>query len=258
MDFDFSPVDSVDKVPEQFRSLYSQNPSDDGKFTIDPNFKPVADALLGFNKSNKQLRQELKTKAVDLSPLAEFGDSPAAIAEAVKAAVESAGANKNQDVNKAVEAAKAAMAQANAKELEKHTQRNQALQNQLYGLMVENSATAAVAELKGVPELLMPFIKQQVKVQEEDGQFKVLVVDGQGETRYGATGSPMTIKELVAEMKGNERFGRLFESEQQGGGGMPPNGGRRPPQQQGRELSANEKIAQGLNKGQYKARGGRA
>ena len=257
MDFDFSPVDSVDKVPEQFRPLYAREPADDGKFAVDPNFKPVAEALLGFDKSNKQLRQEIKTKAVDLSPLAEYGESPAEIAEAVKAAVEAAGSHKDQDVNKAVESAKAAMAQANAKEIEKHNQRNQALQNQLYGLMVENSATAAVAELKGVPELLMPFIKQQVKVQEEDGQFRVFVVDEQGETRYGATGSPMTIRELVAEMKGNERFGRLFESDQPGGGGMPPNGGRRPPTSPGRELSANEKIARGLTRGQYKARGGR-
>lgn len=258
MEFDFTPVEDVNKVPEQFRPLYAQKPGDDGKFTVDPNFKSVAEAINGFNKSNKQLRTELKTKVVDLSPLAEFGDNPASIAEAVKAAVEAAGANKNNDVTKAVEAAKSAMAQANAKEIEKHTQRSQALQNQLYSLMVENAATTAVAELKGIPELLMPFIKQQVKVAEESGQFKVSVVDAQGETRYGATGSPMTIKELVAEMKGNERYGRLFESEHQnGGGGMNPGGGKQPPRQSGRELTSTEKIAAGLGKGQYKGRAAR-
>lgn len=249
MEFDFSPVESIDKVPEQFRPLYATAAGDDGKFAVNPSFKSVAEALNGFNKTTKQLRAELKTKAVDLSPLSEFGDNPAAIAEAVKAAVAEAGANKNQDVNKAVEAAKAAMAQANAKELEKHGQRSQALQSQLYSLMVENAATAAVAELKGVPELLMPFVKQQVKVAEEDGQFKVMVVDSAGETRYGATGSPMTIKELVAEMKANERFGRLFESEHQnGGGGMPPGGGRQTPRVPGKVLTATEKIAAGLKR----------
>lgn len=249
MEFDFSPVESLDKVPEQFRPLYDSKPGEDGKLGVNPTLKSVADALNGFNKTAKQLRAELKTKAVDLSPLAEFGDNPATIAEAVKKAVTEAGANKNQDVTKAVEAAKAAMAQANAKELEKHGQRSQALQGQLYSLMVENAATAAVAELKGVPELLMPFIKQQVRVAEENGQFKVVVIDGAGETRYGATGSPMSIKELVTEMKANERFGRLFESEHQnGGGGMPPGGGKQAPRVPGKQLTAVEKIAAGLKR----------
>ena len=45
------------------------------------------------------------------------------------------------------------------------------------GLLVENEATAAVAEAKGIPDLLLPFIRDQVKVVEEDGEFKVFVVD---------------------------------------------------------------------------------
>ena len=140
------------------------------------------------------------------------------------------------------------MIEANKKELEKRDQRNQALQNQLYGLLVENSAVAAVAELKGVPELLLPFIKTQVKVAEENGEFKVQVLDGQGEVRYGATGSPMTIKELVQEMKAQEKYGRLFESEAPAGpGGKPPGSGRSTPvRPSGKELTSAEKIAQGL------------
>ena len=76
----------------------------------------------------------------------------------------------------------------------------------MYGLLVENNATNAVVDAKGVPELLMPFIKGQVKVIEEDGSFNVYVVDPQGDRRYsGITGQPMNIKELVMEMKANEK-----------------------------------------------------
>lgn len=257
MDFDFTPVESLDKVPEQFRPLYSDQPGDDGKLGVNPAYSKIAEAINGFNRSNKQLRNELKTKAVDLSPLAEFGDNPAAIKEAITAAIAAAGESKSTDVNKAVEAAKTALTAAQQKELEKRDARNTALQTQLYSLLVENSATAAVAELKGVPELLMPFIKNQVQVKEEDGQFKVFVIDAQGEVRYGATGSQMTIKELVAEMKADAKYGRLFESEAPNGGGMRPNGGRQVPRTPGKELTANEKIAAGLNKGQYKIRGAR-
>lgn len=250
MDFDFAPVESLDKVPEQFRALYGQQAKDDGKFSVADAYKPVAEALNGFNKSNKTLRDQLKGSKVDLSPLAEFGDSPAAIKEAVAKRLEELEASKGQDVQKQIEGVKLGLLDAHKKEQEKLGARNAALQNQLYGLMVENAATAAVAELKGIPELLMPFIKSQVKVVEEDGAFKATVIDASGEVRYGATGSPMTIKELVTEMKGQEKFGRLFESEQQdnrGGGGFRPGAGRQAPTKPATERSANEKIAHALN-----------
>lgn len=260
MDFEFTPVDSIDKVPEQFRGIYKQG--DDGKFIVDDTYKGVVEAITGLNKSLKAARAEAKAKTpVDLSPLADYGRTP----EEIKATVESRINELQEQVAKGgdakvnLEKIKQDLAAAHAKDLEKANKRSEALQNQLYGLLVENAATAAVVELKGVPELLLPFLKQQVKVVEEEGEFKVFVVDAQGDQRYsGVTGQPMTIKELVAEMKANEKFGRLFESEAPAGGGMPPRGGSTPPRQPGRVLSANEKIAAGLAKGQFKAGRGRA
>lgn len=259
MDFEFTPVDSIDKVPEQFRGIYKQG--DDGKFVVDESHNGIVEAVTGLNRSLKAARAEAKAKTqVDLSPLADFGSSP----EEIKAAIESRVSELQEQVTKGgdakvnLEKIKQDLASAHAKDLEKANKRGEALQNQLYGLLVENAATAAVAELKGVPELLLPFIKQQVKVVEEEGQFNVYVVDGSGDRRYsGVTGQPMTIKELVAEMKANEKYGRLFESEAPAGGGMPPRGGATPPRQPGQQLSANEKIAAGLAKGQYKAGRGR-
>jgi hypothetical protein len=259
MDFEFTPVDSIDKVPEQFRGIYKQG--DDGKFVPDDAHKGVIEAITGLNRSLKAARAEAKAKTpVDLSPLADFGKTP----EEIKAAVESRINELQEQVAKGgdakvnLEKIKQDLAAAHAKDLERANKRSEALQNQLYGLLVENAATAAVVELKGVPELLLPFIKQQVKVVEEEGQFNVYVVDSSGDRRYsGVTGQPMTIKELVAEMKANEKYGRLFESEAPAGGGMPPRGGSTPPRQPGRVLSANEKIAVGLAKGQFKSGRGR-
>lgn len=250
MDFDFTqPVDAIDKVPEQFRSLYDSNA--EGKFVVKTEYTGVATALSGLNNSLKAARAEAKSKTpVDLSPLADFGTDPASIKAGVEAKIAELQeqVTKGGDAKQNLEKIKQDLAAGHAKELEKSNRRSEALQTQLYGLLVENAATTAVAELKGIPELLLPFIKQQVVVKEENGEFKVYVVDGAGDQRYsGLTGSPMSIKELVAEMKANEKYGRLFESEQQGGGGgMPPGGGRRPPQQQKPNLSANDKIAAGL------------
>lgn len=255
MDFEFTAVDSIDKVPEQFRSIYKQD--DDGKFIVDDTYKGIVEAVTGLNRALKAARAEAKAKTpVDLSPLAEYGKTP----EEIKANITAKLKELQDELAKGGEAKlnldkiRQELAEAHAKELEKANKRNEALQNQLYSLLVENAATAAVVELKGIPELLLPFIKQQVKVVEEEGQFNVYVVDSSGDRRYsGVTGQPMTIKELVAEMKANEKFGRLFESEAPVGGGMPPRGGSTPPRQPSRVLSATEKIAIGLAKGQFKS-----
>lgn len=259
MDFEFQEVETIDAVPEQFRGLYVEA---DGKFKLNDTYKGVAEAVTGLNRSLKASRAEakaLKGSKVDLSPLAEFGEDPASIAEAVKNKLsELEGQLAQGDKAKLnLDKVKQDLAQAHAKDLEKVNKRAEALQSQLYGLLVENAATTAIAELKGIPELLMPFVKTQVNVVEEDGEFRVYVVDPQGDRRYsGVTGQPMSIKELVAEMKANEKFGRLFESEAPQGGGTPPGGARRPSQQPAGERSSVDKIAAGLAKGQARARGG--
>lgn len=259
MDFEFQEVESLDVVPEQFRGLYAEA---DGKFRLNETYKGVAEAVNGLNRSLKASRAEakaLKGSKVDLSALADFGDSPEAIAQAVQDRIKELESQlANGDKAKLnLDKVKEDLAKAHSKDLEKVTKRSEALQTQLYGLLVENAATTAIAELKGIPELLMPFVKTQVNVVEEEGEFRVFVVDVQGDRRYsGVTGQPMSIKELVSEMKANEKFGRLFESEAPQGGGTPPGGARRPSQQPAGERSSVDKIAAGLAKGQARSRGG--
>lgn len=259
MDFEFQEVESLDVVPEQFRGLYAEA---DGKFRLNETYKGVAEAVTGLNRSLKASRAEakaLKGSKVDLSALADFGDSPEAIAQAVQDRIkELEGQLANGDKAKLnLDKVKEDLAKAHSKDLEKVTKRSEALQTQLYGLLVENAATTAIAELKGIPELLMPFVKTQVNVVEEEGEFRVFVVDAQGDRRYsGVTGQPMSIKELVSEMKANEKFGRLFESEAPQGGGTPPGGARRPANAPAGERSSVDKIAAGLAKGQARSRGG--
>lgn len=250
MEHDFTkPADSLDAVPEQFRPLYAQG--QDGKFVVGEAFAGVVGAVTGLNTSLKAARLEAKNKSpTDLSALSEFGTDPASIRAAVDAKLaelQEAATKGGGDAKANLEKIKADLAKGHATELAGVSAKTEAYKGQLYGLLVENAATTAVAEAKGVPELLLPFIKQQVKVVEENGEFKVYVVDSAGDQRYsGVTGSPMTIKELVAEMKTNSKFGRLFESDQQqGGGGKPPGQSRTPPKP-GKEMSSVDKINAGL------------
>ena len=254
MDFDISaPVESLDKVPEQFRPIFSDKPGEDGKFTVHPVYKGVADAIAGFNRTTKTLRGEvatLRTGSVDLSPLAEFGDSPAAIKAAFDARVGELTA-KGGDKAQAVEKVRQEMGAANQAALAAEQGKTKHYQSSLHSLVLKNEALTAITAEKGLPDLLMPFVQTQVKVNEVDGKFTVVVLDEKGDPRYSSlTGAPMTVAELVKTMKADPRYGRLFESEQQGnGGGMPPGGGRRTPAQAGgtgQEKSANQKIAAGL------------
>jgi hypothetical protein len=248
MDFEFQPVESIEKVPEQFRGLYQE---DEGQFKVGENFKGVTEAVVGLNRSLKAARAEAKGKTqIDISPLSDYGQTPDEIKKSITEKITELQDQlaKGGDAKLNLEKIRKEMVEAHSKDLQKQQVRTDALQNQLYGLLVENNATNAVVDAKGVPELLMPFIKGQVKVIEEDGTFNVYVVDLQGDRRYsGITGQPMTIKELVMEMKANEKYGRLFESEAPTGGGMQPGSGKRTSTVQNEELSSTQKISRGLN-----------
>lgn len=251
MEFDFGPVENLEIVPEAFRPLYGKDKAADGKHAVVGDLQPIASAILGLNKSLKAAREDAKKKpTVDLTPLAEFGDAPDKILASFQAKIKEVETRLAEGGKVNIEKIRNEFAQAHQTELNKRDTRNTALQNQLYGLMVDQSATLAIAEAKGAPELVLPFIRSQVKVQEEDGKFNVYVVDGSGDRRYSAaTGQPMSIKELVAEMRSDKRYGRLFDADAPNGGGMTPGGGKGKPNNPAAVKTAVEKIAAGLSKG---------
>ena len=120
--------------------------------------------------------------------------------------------------------------------------------------LIGDVASRELAAAKGSSELLTPIVRSQCKVVEVDGDYQVRVVDAQGDFRTDGAGGFMGVKELVGELKVNEAYARAFESEAKSGGGSPTGGEtRNAPGKTGAggELSANEKIAAGLKKGQY-------
>lgn len=229
MDHDFSkPVTDINTVPAEFRPLYSAEPSgDDNVHALREDAQGVVKAITGLNTALKAARADAKNKkTVDLSPLADFGEDPETILQAVNAKLEEASTAGNKDAKRQLEKLKADMQTQQTKELENRDKRITGLTGQLYNHLVKSAATTAIAAAKGTPDLLLPFVEQQVKVVEADGNFNVVVVDKDGDVRHNVAGSPMSINELVTEMKGNEKYGRLFDSEAPNGGGTPPAGGK--------------------------------
>jgi len=256
MEFDFSPtVESIESVPQDFRGLYAEQ---DGKHVLrtdDDAVKAAVSAITGLNRSLKAARGEvktLKTNKVDLSPLSEYGDSPDTILERFNETLADAtkGNKTKEEFARQIEKVKGDLGSEYASKIEAANQRAEALQGQLHSILVTGEAKSALADAGAIDaELALPFLERQVKVAEEDGKFQVLVVDSAGDPRYsGVTGAPMSLKELVAEMKGQDKFGPLFKSGAGQGGGTPADGARRAPQRQVAEgdMTPKQKIAAGI------------
>jgi len=228
MDFDFSAnlhVDAIEVVPKDFQGLYKKAPEGEG-FVLDSDnaaVKSAVAAIGGLNAALKKARADAKQKqAVDLGPLTEYGATPAEIAEAVKAKLAELEGKVKQspDAKAELERMKAAMIQTHGKEKEELQKKIKSLEEQLDDHIVGDVAGKAIAEAKGDAVLLMPFVKGRVRVQEIEGRRVAVVVDDGGSVRFsGKTAAQMTINELVAELKGNPTYGKLFASEAREGSG---------------------------------------
>ena len=265
MEFDFSKsqtVDSLDAVPSDFQGLYVEK---DGKHTLateDPKVGSAVSAVLRLNKSlnaERTAHGATKTKVVDLGALSEYGDTPDNILEGVTTKMDElkkGAKNKGaEDLDRQVSKIKEDLAKAHTDEKDGLTTRIGALTKQLHGLLVTNDATQALAQAGAIDaDLVLPHINSQVKVSEEDGQFMVHVVDQAGDMRYsGTTGSPMSITELVGELKANDKYKPLFKSESPSGGGKGPTQRRQStvPGQGQEDRTPERKIADGLRAGNY-------
>ena len=88
----------------------------------------------------------------------------------------------------------------------------------------KNAGEAAIAAAKGSSALLLPHVRASVKVIEDNGDFKVQVVDTAGNPRVNGKGEFLTIADLVSEMRQSDIFGRAFEATGTTGSGAASSG----------------------------------
>lgn len=87
--------------------------------------------------------------------------------------------------------------------------------------LIDAAVATELAKHSDTPGLLLPHVRGQMKVIEQDGEFHARIVDAAGNVRIGkGQGStPMTLPELVDEMKGNATFAPAFRGSGASGGG---------------------------------------
>ncbi len=217
-------VDKLEDLPEEIRTLYTAGK--DGKFALDVDGIEDTGLLKKSIADERKARKLLEEKVKSWEKLGKTPDEieelTAAVAKAEEEKLEHAGEwtqlkaqmNAKHDAD-----VKALQAKIDAKEGEIKSR-----QRSLESLLIETQATAAIAAAKGVPELLLPHVARFVKVDEVDGRLVTKIVDLQGGPRVNGKGDPLTVEDLINEMKASEKYGRAFESSGNSGSGSGPNG----------------------------------
>ena len=201
-------LETIDGVDPAIAALYTKG--EDGKYHLDAEgLGEIQAALKAANKEAADRRKALEGyKDVD----------PARYQELLKADEERA--QKDAESKGQWDKLREQMAQKQAEKDAAHANREKTLLSALEQHLVDAQATAAIAAAKGIPQLLLPHVKNRVKVIEENGAFKVQVLGQDGNPMIAdAAGPPAGIAHLIESFKADPIYGRAFEGTGASGGG---------------------------------------
>lgn len=257
--FDFQSVlDGIDKdegegfapVPKEFSGLYVKG--DDGKFSLNATLakrldvsglKKALDGERGSRKAAEKARTELDGV---LAKYREHGETPEALSEKL-AELEKRAAGKGDEAGAARwEKARKELGEAHAKVVAEKDGLVSKYKGGMERYVVDSEATKAIAELGGSAKLLLPHVRDHVKVVEEkDGKFSLKVVDAAGDPRVTSSGD-MTVADLVKEMSSSADFAMAFKPKGTTGTGAPSGGRQGGKPGDGGGLDSTDKIRRGL------------
>lgn len=244
MKFTFpTELDAIDDVPETYQPLYSQ--TDDGKFAL---AEDVAELVTSASRLKGALENERKAHSSTKSRLKGFeeiskdptevktllegfrslAETPDALRELIEQSTKG-----SPDLDKRVQQTKDALERDFKKreeqwrlQIEERDRKLKTKDQVLASEMIDSTLRTAIASAKGSPKVLLPVMRDHVRVIEnEDGIPERVVVDpSDGSPRYNAKGDPMTIAELVAEFRQDPDFAGVFEAEVRSGSGAQGSG----------------------------------
>jgi hypothetical protein len=247
MSFDFkTKIDNLESVPDQFRGLYVPLPEDQGVgFTYHPEFSSHVNGLTTALEKERKANKEVRAQIAAWKAL---GDTPEVISQKLTELQEAAAKGKENQPN--WDKLKGDLEAGYSKKLSEKDKEISTMRATVERHLVDNEATLALAEAKGSVALLLPHVKQFTRVIEENGVYVVRVIDKDGDPRGNHSGGFMTIKDLVAEMKSSDVFGRAFEASGNTGGGKPPvkSGGTPAGTNHRENMSPMDRIRAGLQK----------
>lgn len=209
-------VDSLDAIPETARDFYKQD-ADGKRYLLDAEGIAAGDDL-------GELKRALEREKAERRKFARLAEERGGIdPEEYKALRAEKDERERHEAEKKGQFDKLLAQKDEVYKREKEAleaERSAALAA-VQEYVVDAQANAAIASFKGKPKLLLPLVRAQLKaVKGEDGKYRVAVLDSDGEERRNPkTNAPMSVAELVAEMKADPEFGGAFEASGATGGG---------------------------------------
>lgn len=236
-------LDAIDDVPQNFQTLYAKG--DDGKFSLHADLSKKLD-VSGLTTALDKERKANKAAKDGLTAWTKLGLGET-VEDATNKLKELTERATNGDGKANWDKLKADLEAGHAKVVSEKDKEVLGMRRTLEEHLVDKEAVTAITNLKGSAALLLPHVRSQVKVFEENGKYVVRVVDSDGDPRGDGKGGFMGINDLVAEMKASDQFGRAFDASGTGGGGTPPGTKKKEGTGAGREgMSSIDKIAAGL------------
>ncbi len=229
-------VDSLDGIDDAIKPLYVE---DGGKFKLSVEGIEDTTALKGALQKERKAREDRDKQA---KVWERIGKTPDEISELLEAQQqrEQTEAERKGEWDKL----RAQMNDKHQTELKNKDETIGQMRKRLEAELVDAKAVSAIASADGNPRLLLNVVKGFVKV--DDG-FNVVVVDSKGDPRVNAKGEPLSISDLITELRSDSDYGQAFKGSGQSGGGTQPghsNGGMpKPPHNRRSEFSRAERIA---------------
>jgi len=213
--------EAFDKLSEPLKAEYKKQ--QDGTFLLD--VSPVNDFALENVKGLKTaLSSERATRERLENTVKAFeGLDPVKAKEALEKLEKLGTGNHDEKTKAEIEALKKQLTEKHVSEISKRDESISLMTKQIEKLLVESAAVKAISDNKGVVELLLPHVRSFTRMKRLDnGEYVVEVVDANGNVRItnksGST-DPMSITELVSEMKGNKIYSPAFQGSGANGSG---------------------------------------
>lgn len=219
-------VETTDGLPDEIKDFYEPVEGVGFKLKVEPAGGYELDNIQGLKSA---LGKERTTREALEKSVAKFKDLDADKArEAMEKLEELSKIDPEKEADKIAstkfEAAKSELLKRHEAEIKAREERISKLNGFLQETLVDQEAIREISEAKGSVDLLLPIVRKYMRVKELDsGKFFTEVVDDEGNGRIAdAKGSPMTTKDLVAELRASEKFGRAFDASGTQGSGKQP------------------------------------
>lgn len=221
-------LDSIDSLPEALREHYRK---DGDRFVLDvtPTDGWKLDDISTLEATLTKERKARKDAESSLKAWSKLGEDPDEIAAKLKDADGSKGATP-KDLEERIRAEREKMQAAFEKEKQAMVTERDKARTKLQQTLLERSISEGLAEhrlAKGGAKAIRSLIRERLRVVEDGDDFRVVVLDEDGNEAYskrsGSAGKHMTVAEAIDGVK--DELPSLFEASDTRGTGTKPGSG---------------------------------